>query len=82
MPPNPDLDHQPSDLQNLGMVKREDLVDSDTEEVDTNGNQMRRRFRYPERPDAVDCSNQLRTGRCRFGMSCKFNPDDLVLLYD
>ncbi|KAG8078876.1 hypothetical protein GUJ93_ZPchr0007g4649 [Zizania palustris] len=28
---------------------------------------------YPERPGEPDCTYYLRTGLCRFGMSCKFN---------
>ncbi|KAL9448433.1 hypothetical protein AB3S75_015839 [Citrus x aurantiifolia] len=72
--------------QNLDIEDPEDQVDSDTEEevenVDKNnkqvdeitGNQMsRRKFCYPQRPGVQDCSYYLRTGRCRFGMSCKFN---------
>ncbi|ESR44937.1 hypothetical protein CICLE_v10003110mg [Citrus x clementina] len=71
---------------NLDIEDPEDQVDSDTEEevenVDKNnkqvdeitGNQMtRRKFCYPQRPGVHDCSYYLRTGRCRFGMSCKFN---------
>lgn len=73
-------------IQNQDIKEPEDQVDSDTEEevenVERNNkevdeitrNQMiRRRFRYPERPGVRDCSYYLRTGRCRFGMSCKFN---------
>lgn len=73
-------------MQNLDIEDPEDQVDSDTEEevenVDKNnkqvdeitGNQMtRRKFCYPQRPGVQDCSYYLRTDRCRFGMSCKFN---------
>jgi Zinc finger C-x8-C-x5-C-x3-H type (and similar) len=28
---------------------------------------------YPERPGEPDCSYYMRTGTCRFGMTCKFN---------
>lgn len=28
---------------------------------------------YPERPGEADCSYYMRTGTCRFGMTCKFN---------
>ncbi|KAK1259548.1 hypothetical protein QJS04_geneDACA020752 [Acorus gramineus] len=28
---------------------------------------------YPERPGELDCAYYLRTGLCRFGMSCRFN---------
>ncbi|GJM92075.1 hypothetical protein PR202_ga08503 [Eleusine coracana subsp. coracana] len=28
---------------------------------------------YPERPGEPDCTYYLRTGLCRFGMSCRFN---------
>ncbi|KAJ3701578.1 hypothetical protein LUZ61_005283 [Rhynchospora tenuis] len=28
---------------------------------------------YPERPGEPDCSFYMRTGTCRFGMTCKFN---------
>lgn len=81
-------DHDPplSDMQNQDIKEPEDQVDSDTEEEVENAernnkevdeitrNQMiRRRFRYPERPGVRDCSYYLRTGWCRFGMSCKFN---------
>jgi hypothetical protein len=39
---------------------------------------------YPERPGEPDCTYYLRTGLCRFGMSCRFNhpPDrNLVNIY-
>jgi hypothetical protein len=28
---------------------------------------------YPERPTATPCSYYMRTGRCNFGMTCKFH---------
>lgn len=28
---------------------------------------------YPERPGELDCAYYMRTGLCRFGMSCRFN---------
>ena len=36
---------------------------------------------YPERPGEPDCTYYLRTGLCRFGMSCRFNhPPDRNLV--
>ena len=36
---------------------------------------------YPERPGEPDCTYYLRTGLCRFGMSCRFNhPPDSNLV--
>ncbi|KAF3437236.1 hypothetical protein FNV43_RR19989 [Rhamnella rubrinervis] len=32
-----------------------------------------RRYQYPVRPDAEDCSYYLKTGTCKFGSNCKFN---------
>lgn len=32
-----------------------------------------RRYHYPLRPDAEDCSYYMRTGACKFGSNCKFN---------
>ncbi|KAK9278571.1 hypothetical protein L1049_028143 [Liquidambar formosana] len=32
-----------------------------------------KRYHYPVRPDAEDCSYYLRTGTCKFGSNCKFN---------
>lgn len=28
---------------------------------------------YPERPEEPDCAYYIRTGLCRFGMTCRFN---------
>jgi hypothetical protein len=36
---------------------------------------------YPERVGEPDCSYYMRTGMCRFGMTCKFNhPADRKLV--
>ena len=36
---------------------------------------------YPERPGEPDCTYYLRTGLCRFGLSCRFNhPPDRNLV--
>ncbi|XP_023772850.1 zinc finger CCCH domain-containing protein 43 isoform X1 [Lactuca sativa] len=32
-----------------------------------------KRYHYPLRPDAEDCSYYMRTGMCKFGSNCKFN---------
>ncbi|XP_059657246.1 zinc finger CCCH domain-containing protein 67-like isoform X2 [Cornus florida] len=32
-----------------------------------------RRYHYPLRPDAEDCSYYMKTGNCKFGSNCKFN---------
>ncbi|KAM2763354.1 hypothetical protein PS2_014972 [Malus domestica] len=32
-----------------------------------------RRYQYPVRPEAEDCSYYLKTGSCKFGSNCKFN---------
>ncbi|CAN6712414.1 unnamed protein product [Malus baccata var. baccata] len=32
-----------------------------------------RRYQYPMRPEAEDCSYYLKTGSCKFGSNCKFN---------
>lgn len=32
-----------------------------------------KRYNYPLRPDAEDCSYYMRTGTCKFGSNCKFN---------
>ncbi|XP_073099086.1 zinc finger CCCH domain-containing protein ZFN-like isoform X3 [Elaeis guineensis] len=37
---------------------------------------------YPERPGEPDCAYYIRTGLCRFGMTCKFNhPPNRSLYY-
>lgn len=35
--------------------------------------ESRRRYQYPVRPEAEDCSYYLKTGSCKFGSNCKFN---------
>lgn len=36
---------------------------------------------YPERPGEPDCSYYIRTGLCRFGLTCRFNhPRDRKLV--
>lgn len=39
---------------------------------------------YPERPGEPDCTYYLRTGLCRFGMTCKFNhpPNRKLVIID
>ena len=32
-----------------------------------------RKYQYPVRPEAEDCSFYLKTGTCKFGSNCKFN---------
>ncbi|XP_062080576.1 zinc finger CCCH domain-containing protein 67-like [Humulus lupulus] len=32
-----------------------------------------RKYQYPVRPEAEDCSFYLKTGMCKFGSNCKFN---------
>ncbi|XP_024025011.1 zinc finger CCCH domain-containing protein 43 [Morus notabilis] len=32
-----------------------------------------RKYQYPVRPEAEDCSFYLKTGNCKFGSNCKFN---------
>ncbi|KAL7222656.1 hypothetical protein ACSBR1_024366 [Camellia fascicularis] len=32
-----------------------------------------RKYNYPLKPDAEDCSYYMRTGLCKFGSNCKFN---------
>ncbi|KAI7740374.1 hypothetical protein M8C21_012721 [Ambrosia artemisiifolia] len=32
-----------------------------------------KRYHYPLRPDAEDCSYYMRTGMCKYGATCKFN---------
>ncbi|GMN56846.1 hypothetical protein TIFTF001_025956 [Ficus carica] len=32
-----------------------------------------RKYQYPVRPEAEDCSYYLKTGNCKFGSNCKFN---------
>ncbi|KAL4192553.1 hypothetical protein AMTRI_Chr06g194880 [Amborella trichopoda] len=37
---------------------------------------------YPERPGEIDCAYYIRTGLCRFGMTCRFNhPPNRKLYY-
>jgi hypothetical protein len=37
---------------------------------------------YPERIGEPDCSYYMRTGLCRFGMTCKFNhPADRKMVH-
>lgn len=42
-------------------------------EVDKKGGESKRRYQYPVRPEAEDCSFYLKTGNCKFGSNCKFN---------
>ncbi|KAG1331499.1 putative zinc finger CCCH domain-containing protein ZFN-like [Cocos nucifera] len=39
---------------------------------------------YPERPWEPDCAYYIRTGLCRFGMTCKFNhpPNRKMITFD
>ncbi|XP_024171447.1 zinc finger CCCH domain-containing protein 67 [Rosa chinensis] len=37
------------------------------------GGEYNRRYQYPVRPEAEDCSFYLKTGNCKFGSNCKFN---------
>lgn len=42
-------------------------------EVEKKGEESNRRYQYPVRPEAEDCSFYLKTGNCKFGSNCKFN---------
>lgn len=42
-------------------------------EVEKKGGEGNRRYQYPVRPEAEDCSFYLKTGNCKFGSNCKFN---------
>ncbi|XP_062028049.1 zinc finger CCCH domain-containing protein 43 isoform X2 [Rosa rugosa] len=44
-----------------------------SENGDKKGGEYNRRYQYPVRPEAEDCSFYLKTGNCKFGSNCKFN---------
>uniref|UniRef100_A0A5B6Z193 Putative zinc finger CCCH domain-containing protein 67 n=1 Tax=Davidia involucrata TaxID=16924 RepID=A0A5B6Z193_DAVIN len=48
-------------------------VGGDSTAVAVSNNGKYRRYHYPLRPDAEDCSYYMRTGTCKFGSNCKFN---------
>ncbi|KAM5571801.1 hypothetical protein ABKV19_012071 [Rosa sericea] len=44
-----------------------------SENGEKKGGEYNRRYQYPVRPEAEDCSFYLKTGNCKFGSNCKFN---------
>ncbi|KAH9776597.1 zinc finger CCCH domain-containing protein 43 [Citrus sinensis] len=49
------------------------IVQNEIQNENEYGNQMRKRYPYPVRPDAQDCTFYMKTGTCKFGSNCKFN---------
>lgn len=63
--------------ENLDGNGDENMIDGEVEnggelEKDDDGSGSRR-YQYPVRPEAEDCSYYLKTGTCKFGSICKFN---------
>lgn len=59
-------------FQNLTLHKYNDTQEKESGNIDGadyNGT----KYEYPLRPYAEDCPFYLKTGRCKFGMACKFN---------
>ncbi|XP_037493109.1 zinc finger CCCH domain-containing protein 43 [Jatropha curcas] len=65
-----------NDGEEHNMDDKEDNGDdkfSDEMERKDEGSNGNRRYQYPVRPEAEDCSYYMKTGTCKFGSNCKFN---------
>ncbi|XP_050377807.1 zinc finger CCCH domain-containing protein 67 isoform X2 [Argentina anserina] len=61
---------------NGGEIENENEKQSEEESNEgekKKGEEHNRRYQYPVRPEAEDCSFYLKTGACKFGSNCKFN---------
>lgn len=63
--------------ENLDGIENENVnegeADNDGELEKNDDGSGSKRYQYPVRPEAEDCSYYLKTGTCKFGSNCKFN---------